>query len=121
MIRFLMFLFGKQYETCKSCDTLKAQLAIANSEKKELTDTLLGLLKPRVYEQTPTELQPMRSTAITFSKRRDMIEAAKREEARIAKASPLIGKPDNQQGEQVRAIETLEQEVGIDEELKKNG
>lgn len=113
MIRFLMFLLGKQYETCKSCDTLKQQLALANEEKKELTDTLLSLLKPKVYEATPVELQNNSITATTFSKRRAALEARSREEARILSLSKNIGRPDG--------VEKLEQELGIESNIEKEG
>ena len=121
MLRFLSFLFGKPYETCKSCETLKSQLAIANAEKKELTDTLLSLIKPKTYEAAPMEVQPIIPTVGLWSRRRDMIEASKREEAKILANSKVMGREDKTNKQPVRDIETLEQEVGLTEEKEKNG
>ena len=121
MIRFLSFLFNKPYETCKGCEILKQQLALANHEKKDLTDTLLSLIKPKVYEQPPTELQPMQPKFTTFSKRRAALEAASREEARVLASSNLIGRPDSLNsgvpaGMNRPTLEELEEILGVGEE-----
>lgn len=109
MIRFLLFLLGKQgYEECKSCETLKLQLEIANLEKKELTSTLLGLLKPKVYEAPPTELKATLPQLTTWSRRKAVLEQRDREAARIQANSKVIGRSDSE-------ISKLEGELGINE------
>lgn len=116
MIRFISFLLGREYEECKSCQTLKEQLAVVNEEKKQLTETLINIFKPKVYENPPIELQSTLATANTFSKRRAALEAASREQAKLLKTSKVIGRPDselNQVTMNNKAIEELEQELGI--------
>lgn len=109
MLRFISFLLGKPYETCKSCEILKQQLAIVNEEKKELTSTLLGLIKPKAYESPATELQSLQPPLALWSKRKAALEAADKESVRLAKSSPLVARPD-------AIINKLEQELGINNE-----
>lgn len=121
MIRLLMFLLGKDYETCKSCNTLRQQLELANQEKKELTQTLMNLIKPKTYEAVPTAINPINQASGLFSRRRAMLEAKDREEAKILAHSNNIAKPDSDKNIVVAtSIETLETELGI-EENQKNG
>ena len=111
-----MFLLGKPYEVCRSCEVLKQQLAIANDEKAQLTETLLSLLKPKVYETAPQELRDMRPLAVTFTRRRAALEAKDREEARILRNSTVIGKADDELAK-LRpgplTAEQLEAELGV--------
>lgn len=109
MIRFITFLLGREYETCKGCEILKSQLLITNEEKKELTNTLLGLLKPKVYETSAVELQASAPIASRFSQRRASLEARDREAARVLRDSTVIGKTDDQ----LKEIEQLESELEI--------
>lgn len=110
MIRLLMFLLGKEYETCKSCDTLKQQLAIKNEEVRVLNETLMSLLKPKVYENPAIELGSMKPTALTFTQRRAALEARDRLTAQVKNESKVLGKSDIEQAE---SIEALEQELEI--------
>lgn len=108
MLRFLSFLFfNKQYETCKSCETLKQQLAIANEEKHELTQTLLGLIKPKVYEAAPVSVEPIVPQLTMFSRKRAALESASREAARTLRNSKDIGRPDTSN----QSITNLEREL----------
>lgn len=108
MIRLLLRLFGiKDYEVCQSCETLKQQLRFANEEKKELTDTLLNIIKPKTYEAAPIELNPVSQQSALFSRRRAALEAKDREEARILKEGKHLARPD---------IDKLEKELDIKEE-----
>lgn len=109
MIRLLLRLLRiTDFEVCASCETLKQQLAYERSEKQQLTDTLLNIIKPKVYEAPAQELAPVMQTSALFSKRRAALEAKDREEARILRSSTNIGKPDDK-------IEKLESELGIAE------
>lgn len=112
MIRFIMFLLGKPYEDCKGCEVLKAQLLIANEEKRQLTDTLLNLIKPKTYESPAIELQPSAPVGNLFSQRRKALEARDREAARVLRDSTVIGKSDDQLKD-LGNIENLEKELEI--------
>lgn len=112
-----MFLLNKPYETCKSCETLKEQLEFERSEKKQLTETLLNIIKPKTYEAAPIELEPVAITGGTFARRRAALEARDRAEAQILKDKKFIGEPDRMVSS--GTIEQLEKELGVQEE--KNG
>lgn len=112
MIRFISFLLGKPYETCKSCETLKEQLKYVNDEKKQLTETLLRIVSPKAIETPPIELNQISQTSAIFSRRRAALEAKDREEARILKNSTNLGKPDDK----LKDIEKLEKELDVEEE-----
>jgi len=117
MIRFLCFLFNKPYETCKSCETLKQQLAYERDEKQKLTNTLLEIIRPKVVEAAPVELNPINQTAGLFSRRRAVMEAKDRAEAQILAEKRHIGLPDIIKTEYIGSaqIQNLEQELGIEE------
>ena len=112
MIRFLSFLLNKPYEPCKSCETLKQQLEFERSEKKELLDTILRIVNPKVVESEPVrELTPIVNTTGLFSRRRAALEARDRHEAQILAQSKNVAKPDI-----TESIEQLENELGLDTE-----
>lgn len=119
MIRFLTFLLGRPYETCKSCETLKQQLELVQAEKKELLDTILGIVKPKVIiEQIPPSVaaNPI-PTAMTFARKRNILEARDREAARVIRSSPNLGRPDNPKADIAdKVVSDLEKELGINEE-----
>jgi len=116
MLRFISFLFNKPYEECKGCEVLKQQLTIANEEKKQLTETLLSLVKPKTYEAPAIELQPIQSKVGLWSRRRAELERQDRETARTLRDSKNIGRPDG--FKEIDNISKLEEEVGISEEVK---
>jgi hypothetical protein len=111
MIRFIMFLLGRPYETCKSCETLKQQLAFVNDEKKQLTETLLSIVKPKTFESPPVELNPIVATSGLFSRRRAAMEERDRMEAKILSEKKNLGVPDN-----LKDINQLEKELDIPQE-----
>jgi hypothetical protein len=114
LIRLLLRLFGiKDFDLCKSCETLKQQLEYERDEKQRLTDTLLSIIKPKTYEAPPQELQPIATTAGLFSRRRSALEERDRLQARILQDSKHLGKPDNLKN--IKSIDKLEQELGIEE------
>jgi len=114
MVRLLMFLFGKDYEECKSCQTLKEQLDFEREEKKELTKTLLNILQPKTVEMTPVELNPIQQTGGTFARRRIALEERDRQSAKILSEAKYIGKPDIPKVDE--SITKLEEELGVSEE-----
>jgi len=112
VIRLLLRLFGiKDFEVCKSCETLKQQLDFERFEKKQLTETLLSIIKPKVYEAPPQELVPVVNTSGLFSRKRAALEARDREEARILSQGQNLGRPN----ESLKDIEKLEQELDVSE------
>lgn len=117
MIRLLMFLLGRPYETCKSCETLKQQLEFERAEKKQLTDTLLSIIHPKIVEQPVIEMNPVIQTSGLFSRRRAALEERERQEAKIIREGKHLGKPDNLKDiERVSEdVTNLEKELGIEE------
>ena len=91
------------YEPCKSCETLRAQLEIANFEKKELMRTILGLVKPEVIQHTPTIIEPIKNKSIPWHIRQGELEAEDRIKAKIE-----------------RRIAQEEKELGIEENKEEN-
>lgn len=122
MIRLLLHVFKiKDYEPCRGCEVLRQQLLIANEEKKELTQTLLNLIKPKVFEQPSKEIPNLVTSmpAMTFSRKRTELEKAEKERTRIVKTSPFLARPDEVMksgalGSASQAIEDLERELKLD-------
>lgn len=111
MIRLILRLLGiKDFEVCQSCETLKQQLAFVNEEKKQLTETLLAIVHPKVMEAAPVELSPIVQTSALFSRRRAALEAKDRAEAKILQEKKHLGMPDD-----IKSIEQLEKELGVEE------
>ena len=116
MIRFIMALLGKQYEPCKGCEVLRQQLAVVNEEKKELTQTLIEIVKPKPPEITRViSGQPVSlPVATSFSRRRAILENRDREAAKVIKESPFVAKPDDPRDRTIdNAVEELERELNI--------
>lgn len=116
MLRFITFLLGKQYEVCKSCETLREQLSYERDEKKRLTDTLLNIINPKVIEQPVVELSPIQQTAGLWTRRRQALEEKDRLESQVLKSSKNLGKPDNLKDvtKEYKDINELEAELGIE-------
>lgn len=116
MIRFISFLLGKPYETCKSCEILKEQLIYERDNNQRLTNTLLDIIKPKTIEAPPVEINQIAQSSAIFSRRRAALEAKDREEAKIIKGSTVLGKPDKEViPQQGLSIENLEKELGVEE------
>lgn len=126
MIRLFLRLIGiRDFDTCMSCETLKQQLAIANEENKRLTDTLLEIFKPKIIEAQPIVVNQVDQTAGLFSRRRAVAEERDRAAARILRDSSNVAKADLRDVkfpvETSSSIEQLENELGIEGEMKQNG
>jgi len=118
MIRFLMSLFGKDYNPCRSCELLSEQLEYERAQNKEMLETLTSLLKPVPIINQIQESRPLSPRGITFTKRRAELEKQDREKARIEKTSPYIAKPDNEVKKDepkttTKTVEQLEMELGV--------
>jgi|SRR6266576_2955531 len=119
MIRLILRLLNiRDYEVCQSCETLKQQLEFANAEKRELTNTLLNILRPNVIEAEKTiEIKPLLQHSALFSRKRAALEERDRLAAQTLKNSTNIGKPDITINNPVNNdIESLEEELGVEEE-----
>lgn len=114
MLRIMLRLLGiKDFEVCQSCETLKQQLTFANAEKKELTNMLLNIIKPKEYEAPLIEMNQVATSSALFSRRRAALEAKDREEAKILKQSTNLGRPDFVTDDVT--TKRLETELGIEE------
>lgn len=112
MIRLFLRLLGiKDYEVCQSCETLKQQLAFEREEKKQLTDTLISILQPKVVEAPPVEINPVTTIAGNWARRRAALEERDRQQAKILVETKNLGKPDELKDH----INKLEEELGIEE------
>lgn len=112
MIRFLSFMLGKPYETCKSCETLKEQLSLVNAQNRELTETLLKLVKPEViHTPAPTLVNPA-VVGATFAQRRAALENMHRRTETVKQTSPFIAKPDSPNAG-IQSVEEIESKLDI--------
>ena len=98
MIRLLSRIFHWDYDSCKGCEVLKQQLAIVNEEKKQLTDTLLSLLNPKVIELPPQHVSSITNAPPiqNFARRRAELERRDRELAKTLANSNVIGRADHE-------------------------
>ncbi len=105
--RIIVKYFELEPEPCESCETLKEQLNIANHEKKEMLETILGFTKP-VMEEKPIDvrtIQPIQPKAATWRIKQQALEENDR-----------ITAEQNRQRQ--KAIDELEKELLPKEEVK---
>jgi len=115
MTRLLLRLLRiTDFEPNESISVLKEQLKYEREKNKELTETLLSIIKPKAYEAPAQELHPIVQTSGIFSRRRAALEAKDRAEAQILKQAVHLGKPDDN----LKDINDLETELGINEILE---
>lgn len=118
MFRFLAYAFGwRDFDPCKSCETLKQQLDLANAEKKELTATLLNLVRPQVVEQPTVQLEPFKQSGALWSRRKAILEEQDRLKARTIRESRFAATPDNKLSGD-KAKEADESIAALEDELK---
>jgi len=122
MVRLILHLLKiRDYESCKSCETLREQLTFVNAEKKELMETLLQLTKPQVVipQEPPKLLDQIQQAKGTFARRRGLLEQAERNRTDILKTSQFIAKPDSDDKKAPigavtqKSIEELESRLGL--------
>lgn len=115
MIRLLLRLFRiYDFEVCKSCETLKGQLIYERDEKQRYVQALLDIIKPKVVESAPIELNQISQSSALFSRRRKALEEKDRIEAAVLSQSKNIGRPDFASIDS--NIDKLESELGIEKE-----
>lgn len=101
-------------EECKTCMVLKEQLTFMREQNKQLTDTLAGLLAPKIRVDTePVVLQPIAGQAGTWNRRRRELEVQAARTAQISKTSPLIAKVEGVRGT-AATVDELEEELGLE-------
>ena len=129
MFRFLAWLMKwEDFETCKSCQTLKEQLEFERRVNENLVETLLKIVKPEpvVADRVnlPENTQILKG-AQTFSRRRAALELKDRLAAQIEKSSNIIAKSDdeilkvtkhdNSKMMKTKTIPELEKELGVEQ------
>lgn len=94
---------------CKSCETLKQQLDIANFEKRQLLQSLLESQKPAPAEvKNQVDYEPLKPRSVPWTVRKQLLEAEDRERAR------LLGQNKNRvEVKEDKEIEELERQLGI--------
>lgn len=99
-------------KVCKSCETLKIQLSIANVEKKQLLDSVLSFTKPTIEQQSsPVDYyEKLKPKMMTWNVRKQMLEAEDRKSAQLL-TEQKQKKFVNEQ------ITDLEKDVGIGGEV----
>jgi len=113
---------------CKSCETYKEQLSLANFEKKQLLERLLHV--PETKSTEPAQIQgpaPIMPRIVPYRVQRQMLEQEDRakaatirrqqEDARIAKEQATKN-PDRPIEENAISIEQLEKELGVDDAVR---
>ncbi len=107
--RIIIKYFELDPEPCESCETLKEQLNIANYEKKEMLETILGFTKP-VIEEKPDKsivIQPIQPKAALWRIKQQALEENDRITAERNK-------------QRAKEIAELEKELLPKEEVKEN-
>jgi len=96
----------REDKICRSCETLKHQLEIANHEKKQLLESILEANKPQVEIRQPEiNLKDFQNKAANWKTRQALLEKEDRERAKLLK----------QRNEELK-ISELEKELEIEKE-----
>jgi len=105
MLRFISFLLGKPYETCKSCETLKEQLKIMQEQNKDLLYTLIDRSKPEVRPINIEKMEPIKPKYVPWSVTQRNLERKDREQfnAQVKRDNPEIAAD----------VDKLERELGV--------
>lgn len=114
MVRLLLRIFGiKDYEVCQSCETLKQQLLIANAEKKELSETLVRMINPKVVQAGTIHVPNFKQSGNTFSQRRAKLEEQFGAARETRERSPFIAQPSGKVDITPESIEEMEEKLGL--------
>ena len=112
-----MSLFGTLWpkEDCKSCEVLKEQLKYLQEQNRELNQSIMELIKPKVIvPPEPVILNPTKKQSGTWSRRRAVLEEATRRESEILRSSPFLARPDGMRLTP-RTVTELEEQLGVEE------
>lgn len=123
-----MYLLNKKdYEPCKGCSTLKAQLELSNVEKRELYETLLKLVKPEVIHQPAPNLIQPKEVFQRFSQRRESLEKQHAVVKDVKERSPFLATTNIPEPNSIRpetnaikpeSIDEMEARLGLNEVSK---
>jgi hypothetical protein len=110
MLRFISFLLGKPYESCKSCETLKEQLKIMQEQNKDLLYTLIDRSKPEVRPLNIEKMEPIKPKHIPWSVTQKSLERKDREQfnEQLKRNNPGIADE----------VDKLEKELGVSDASK---
>jgi len=78
----IIFKLFKIDDSCKSCETLRHQIDIANAERRLLLDSILSLTNPSVKEEPQVEYKPITPKHIPWAVKKEMLEEADRVKAK---------------------------------------
>ena len=83
--------FGITFERCPNCVQLKAMLEREMHERKQMTETLLSLVKPEVQQVSPTPhvIQPLRQGIKGWQQQRQILEQEDAHRAKVAMAAEI--------------------------------
>lgn len=101
----------KAFEPCKSCEVLKSQLEIANHERAELLQTIMGLVKPEVIQHPLVPVQPILSKSLPWAARKKALEENDREQMRIRRDLEI----QKAKVQTTTTVEELEKELGVED------
>jgi hypothetical protein len=106
MIKQLLYKwFGLEDAPCASCELLRAQLELCNTERKELLTRLLDKNNDREAPVDTKNLQPIHSSYVPWRVRQQMLETEDREKAKLLREKAAEMDP---------AIAKLEKELGVE-------
>lgn len=100
---------------CKSCETLRSQLDLANHEKKQLLAVIENLNNPKTETtEVPDNVEPLQPRQVPWRVEKARLEKADREEhQRIMRAEEMRAE-ELRQAKARESIDKLEKETGID-------
>lgn len=107
-IQFDLLNKKREASYCESCETLKMQLAITNEEKKQLLNRILEKPEPEAVVDT-RDLKPIMPAHMSWSARRQMLEAEDRAKAKVLRDNPALRVADKTASE----VTELEKELGV--------
>lgn len=78
-----MKIFRLDAPPCESCETLRSQLDIANHERRQLLETIIGFTKPVVQEVStePIKIAPILPKTVLWRTRQQALEENDRQTA----------------------------------------
>ena len=109
---------AREKSICPNCEVLRQQLEIANYEKRQLTDTIVAMVLPKVADIpiVQSEQKPIRPRTIPWRVKQQELEANSRDLARIQREQAELAKQAGLKSSITTpeiSIEDLEKELQI--------
>jgi hypothetical protein len=96
----------EHHRLCETCEVLKEQLFISNTEKAKLLEQLIELTNPAKIEATPVEdYKPIQPKIVPWHIKKQMLEAESRAEAKILRDQKVNTKVDDLEEEVMKLAE----------------